>query len=138
MIHARDSRYAADLIRKRQDKVPIGVLGGEIEIVFLHYKTPTEVYEKWKRRVERVNASNVFVKFSEQNLCEKRHIDSFCALPFEHKLLLLAKPYAKASEGIVVKRYTKNGQVSNDTSRYADYVVLEDWLNGVQTFATPK
>lgn len=129
VISAEESRYSEDLFQKGQRTVPIGVLGEEIEVVFLHYKTKEEALEKWNRRVQRVNVDNVFVKFSEQNLCEKRHIDAFCTLPLERKLLLLAEPYDRAPNAIIVSRYEQNGQVSDDTTYYADFVDLEDWLN---------
>ena len=130
VIKANESRYAAYLHSKKQDEVPIGVLGDEVEIVFLHYKTAEEVIEKWNRRLSRVNMNKIYVKFSEQNLCEKRHIDAFHAMAFPHKVLLLSEPYANAPEGIVVERYAEPGNVINDARYYADFFDLTDWLNG--------
>ena len=42
-------------IRKSKHPYPIGLLKGKFEIHFLHYKTQTEVIEKWGRRLKRVN-----------------------------------------------------------------------------------
>lgn len=45
MIDARESKYANVLQRKGQLSVPVGIIN-EVEVVFLHYKTKEEAYEK--------------------------------------------------------------------------------------------
>lgn len=40
---------------------PVALLG-DIEINFMHYKTPLEAKEKWERRLKRINLKNVFYK----------------------------------------------------------------------------
>ena len=52
--HSKDPVYDE---RRRTWKhwYPIGLLGGKVEIHFLHYHTEEEASEKWYRRAERVN-----------------------------------------------------------------------------------
>ena len=41
---------------------PIGVIGDQIEIHFLHYKNEIEANEKWERRKQRIGKSFVYVR----------------------------------------------------------------------------
>lgn len=47
----------------QESEYPIGVLGGDVEIHFLHYPTAAQAREKWKRRAERVDFDRIAVKF---------------------------------------------------------------------------
>jgi uncharacterized protein (DUF1919 family) len=49
--------------RFQESEYPIGVLGRDVEIHFLHYRTAAEAREKWKRRAERVDFDRIAVKF---------------------------------------------------------------------------
>ena len=49
-----ESKYREIIEKRHQTEVPIARLG-DIEVVFLHYKTKEEAEEKWKRRAERIN-----------------------------------------------------------------------------------
>ena len=57
-IPIEESRYYEALLRRKQMDVPIGLLGNQIEIVFLHYHDEKEAYEKWNRRLERVRENS--------------------------------------------------------------------------------
>lgn len=50
---------------------PIGLLGGKVEIHFLHYHSEKEAEEKWHRRCRRINFSDLLVIGVDQNLCKK-------------------------------------------------------------------
>lgn len=47
----------------QQSEYPVGVLGGDVEIHFLHYRTAADARDKWTRRAERVDLDRVAVKF---------------------------------------------------------------------------
>lgn len=130
MIHASQSKYAEILHQKGQDDVPVGVLKGKIEVVFLHYSSMSEAYEKWNRRAERVNMDNLIVKFSEMNHCTNEHILKFEELPFSKKVLLLAKKHENVKNGIIVNKYTRNSEISNDTMYYSSFINLTNVING--------
>ncbi len=89
-IDAEESRYFSELKRKNQTDKPIGLLG-DVEIVFLHYKSREEALEKWNRRKARVNFDNIILKFSWSNLCGDEQLEAFDKLPFENKLMLVDK-----------------------------------------------
>ena len=86
-INAKDSRYFDILKQRNHQNVPIAKLG-DIEIVFLHYKTNEEAKEKWNRRKKRINYENILIKFSNMNLCSEEDIEEFANLPFENKFVL--------------------------------------------------
>lgn len=72
---------------KRTQWYPIGLLGGKVEIHFLHYRTEHEAAEKWYRRASRVNFENLFIIAMDQNLCTECDIKNFDKLPFKNKII---------------------------------------------------
>ena len=73
-------------------KYPIGKLD-DIEIMFLHYRSPIDAKEKWDRRCKRINWEKMIIKFNDQNGCTKADAQAFLDLPYKNKLLKL--PIAK-------------------------------------------
>lgn len=71
---------------------PIGVLGGKVEIHFLHYYNEEEAAEKWYRRAGRVNLDNLLVIGMDQNFCTEADIRAFDELPFSHKVMFSSRP----------------------------------------------
>lgn len=86
-ISYKDSRYKNILLKKNETDKPIGILD-DVEIVFLHYKTQEEAYEKWNRRKNRINWDNIIFKFSKMNKCKEYHLAAFDALPYNRKFML--------------------------------------------------
>ena len=79
------SVHKETIVKKGQTEKPIGILG-DIEIVFLHYKSEKEAMEKWNRRKQRIHWDNLFIKFSEMNECTKEHLLIFDKLSFSNLL----------------------------------------------------
>lgn len=131
MIEAKDSAYAAELARLGQLDKPVGRLG-DVEIVFLHYKSAQEALEKWNRRLRRVNYDNLIVKFSYMNNCRDELIDQFCRMPFRNKFVFVHSRTlaAKYAEAIYFPGWEEEGQIRNDTDRYCSYINLVKVLNG--------
>lgn len=90
-ITVEESEHKTELY-KRKTSCPIGTLG-DIEIIFLHYKSEKEALEKWNRRSKRINWDNLVFKFSEQNLCDKKDIIAFDKLPYERKIVFTSQDY---------------------------------------------
>jgi uncharacterized protein (DUF1919 family) len=59
------SKYEKGNQLRTSSYYPIGVIGNEIEIHFLHYKTEDEAREKWDRRKSRVDFDNLFISFTD-------------------------------------------------------------------------
>ena len=127
-ITYRDSKYRK-ILEKRGGanvKCPIGVLD-DIEIIFLHYKTPEEALSKWNRRKRRIFWDNLYFKMSEQNECTIEHLKAFDQLPTSNKFVFTHKDYGLVSQ-IVFKEFINDDYVLNDTTHFNRYISLLSWL----------
>lgn len=55
---------------------PVGIVD-DIELYFMHYKSPQEAIEKWYRRSSRINYSKIIYLFTETEMVDLNHIDTF-------------------------------------------------------------
>lgn len=131
-ISPKESRYYSILQQRCQCAVPIGLLG-DVELVFLHYKTETEAYEKWNRRRSRIHWDHLIVKMSEQNCCNEEVLREFDGLPFPTKLVFTTKDYGLKSQ-IIFEDYRDKDEVSNDTLHFRKFVNLEKLINRESDF----
>lgn len=111
-IEAEQSEYYCKKSDLAGKKYPVGVLPGDIEIHFLHYKTKEEAREKWQKRKTRINKSNMLVKMAEIDFCTKELIEAFDKLPFKNKICYTANYYPDIKSAVLLpQKYTKNGEV---------------------------
>lgn len=97
----------------RQNKsYPIGILGGEVEIHFLHYHSEAEAAEKWHRRASRVNFEKLIVIGMQQNLCTQDDIVAFDSLPFKNKIMF-SNLRLDLPSNIYIKEFRKNKEVGD-------------------------
>jgi uncharacterized protein (DUF1919 family) len=94
---SKTSKYLPDT-----PSYPMGVLGGGIEIHFLHYSSEKEALEKWNRRIARLKeavCSNepIFLKFCDRDGCTTEHMSRFHSLAFENKLSIGITSFNAAS-----------------------------------------
>lgn len=92
---------------------PIGLLGGKVEIQFLHYHTEEEAAEKWYRRAGRINWDNLLVIGFEQNLCTGKQIREFDSLPYSRKFFFSSKNIADCRSNIYMPEFTSKGEVGD-------------------------
>lgn len=92
---------------------PIGLLGGKVEIQFLHYHTEEEAAEKWYRRAQRVNMDDLIVIGMEQNLCTVKDIEDFEKLPFQRKVMFSSHHLPQLQSNVFVKEFEGQGQVGD-------------------------
>src|SRR5690606_34022267 len=100
-------------------------------IVFLHYKSEKEAFEKWERRKKRINWNNLIVKFNDQNLCTDDLIEEFDKMDFQNKLCFTSKPYKKLNSVIFFEEYENEPYVLNDTKKkiYKKYLNTTRYIN---------
>lgn len=127
------SYQLANLKRSRSQKqYPIGVLG-DVEIHFLHYKNEAEAFEKWNRRIKRVNYDNLFVAFSDTDLCTIELIQRFDQLEYPNKVFFGSKNYENVHSLVWLKCYQNHeriGDISTNRWSYRKYFDVVKWLNG--------
>lgn len=126
-IPKKESRYY-EFYSEKEKYYPIGVLG-DIEIVFLHYKSEQEAYDKWNRRKERINWDNLIVKFNDQNKATEGHIRMFDSLPFKNKICFVANKVPGTKCTIQITEYEGKEYVENDVTKYVKYMDIDNYLN---------
>ena len=131
MISVTDSIHYDELVKYHPGSLnkPIGRLGDDVEIVFLHYNSNKEAKSKWDRRSRRVNLNNVIVKFSEMNGCTKEHLLAFDKLPYERKFVFVTKDYDINSQ-VIFREYFGMPEITNDTTLFRKYVDLIKLVRG--------
>lgn len=72
---------------------PVGLLGGEIKLHFLHYKTFEDASACWYKRCKRIDKERFYVIMVERDGCTLEHIDRFDRLPFKHKKIICSHPH---------------------------------------------
>lgn len=114
-------------------KYPIGLLGDDIEIHFVHYKSEMEVRTKWERRKKRMNKRNLFFIFTDRDFCTQLLIEEFDKLPHSYKICFTAQNYPQIKSTIWLPEYQNENQVHD---LYHEFGVLKrhfnfvTWLNG--------
>lgn len=128
-ISCHESKYADELFRRGDINTtcPIGVID-DIEIIFLHYHSNLEAYEKWNRRKNRIDMNHLYVKFSEMNMCTIEQLKLFDNLPYKNKFTFVHKDYGLKSQ-IIFKDCLSEKEVSNDTFAFRKYINLIKWIN---------
>ena len=133
-ISRKESKHSEVLMNKEYEGVPIGKLcykGNTVEIVFLHYRSEKEAYEKWTRRVKRVNLNRLLIKNSYQNKCTEEILEQFAMLPFKNKIFFVHKPFIEYDFTVVYRECIGKDFVLNDTNNFRKYVNLNRLINSV-------
>lgn len=126
--------YIEALRDKRQLRYPIGCLGGNVEIQFLHYTSEAEAAEKWARRVARVSRSDdrFFFKFDDRDGCAPEQLSAFDRAPRAHKVCFISKQSAELQSVVWILEASGDSvpdgwELSRISPRYFDAV---GWLKG--------
>lgn len=131
-IEFKESKYI-DYIKK-EDKdysYPIGIIGDDIEIHFLHYKSNEEAYQKWIKRVNRINLDNIVFKFSDRDLCCYELIERFNNLSLKNKLCFTAKEYLNLKSCITIYECEHLKCVESEWIYYENYIDIKRYLNNL-------
>ena len=129
-ISPEESKYFEELKKRNQLSKPIGRLN-DVEIVFLHYSSEKEAFEKWNRRKERVNFNHIIFKFSRMNLCTDKEISEFSLLSFKKKVMIDISTDKNAEMFYFSANLIdyENNQVLNDSAPLTDELKLIKLLN---------
>ncbi|MBW3127585.1 DUF1919 domain-containing protein [Hymenobacter profundi] len=130
LVFQKESRYESiNELRKRINKnFPMANLNEEIEIHFLHYESEKEAFDKWARRVKRINWDNIFVKFDgSKDYATTSLVYEFDKLPFS-SLQFLKDNIKSVSTAVTIPNYTTDGKAQFEIS--LKYIDIVSWLNG--------
>lgn len=110
---------------------PIGMIGDDIEIHFLHYKSEEEALEKWNRRKIRVDFDNLFVSFTDNEAYTIEQLMIFDNLPFR-KVFFSSKKITGIKSLVWLKMFQNKshiGDIYTYPRFYWKYFDVVKWLN---------
>ena len=90
---------------------PIGIIGDDIEIHFLHFHSEEEVREKWERRIKKINYDNLLFLYTVRELATDEHVTEFMNSPYKNKLCLSAKDYKGYDNLVYFPEYKELGEM---------------------------
>ncbi len=116
-------------------RYPIGVLGDDVEIHFLHYRDEHEAANKWTERTKRINLQNLFFIYSDRDGFKEEYLVRYEKLPFENKIFLSSKPRKEHDWIVFIRDYAGEPEVGKfDNREYEKYIDVIKWLNGEKNF----
>ena len=92
---------------------PIGLLGGEIKVNFLHYNSFEQAVEAWRRRAKRIHYDNIKVVLVERDGCTAKDLMDFDNLPFANKVALTRRNNLNLKSSFHFKGYDDKEELGN-------------------------
>jgi len=132
------SQYETHNNFSKHENYPLACID-DIEIHFLHYKTPEEAQSKWSRRVKRINWDKIYVKFEMgKDYATPGLLDQFLQLPFDRKIVLGPPTLIPENKSnfVAISNYSGDGTLNFYSSiKHFDIV---RWLNSGEVFGLEK
>ncbi len=118
------SKYdTANEFRKSEKRYyPIGMLGDDIEIHFLHYKSAEEAVEKWNNRKKRINYDHLIFSFCDKFCCTPEEIKAFDDMDLDKKVFFTHKPLPGIASSVYLPSWRKKGEVGGADEIVADVI----------------
>ncbi len=118
----------------RKLNYPIGCLGSDVEIQFLHYDSEKEAADKWCRRLQRVNHddSRIYFKFCDRDGCTEDQLMAFDNAEVRNKVCFVSRPTSNLLHSVWIPE-SESGQVPDglQLSRISPkYFDAAGWING--------
>jgi uncharacterized protein (DUF1919 family) len=127
------SKYEdANVFRNESYKYPIGKLGTDVEIHFLHYKTEAEAKDKWERRIQRIKWQNLFIACTDRDRMTQDLMQAFDVLPYEKKVIFTGQPYTTIKSAHYLKAFKKDkivGDLYNQRYVVSQNFNIKEWLS---------
>jgi len=107
-------RKVDDYRKSSNSYFPLGVIDDDIEIQFIHYQSEQEAYEKWYRRIDRMDWQNIYFKLDEIKLgATSELIQRYFTICPENSISFRGKDNSGSREfcqrRISIPNYTENG-----------------------------
>lgn len=117
----------------RKVKYPIALLGGDVEVHFLHYSNCEEARKKWERRARRLNPNKMLVKMSirDNGYDITTMLNRFCNLPYKNKICFSPIPYPSSSIVCVPELKTLNLVGGDETEFTLKKIDVYSLLNSI-------
>lgn len=123
------SRFKESHVEHEKLKYPIGLLSNNLEIHFLHYKTPEEALAKWNRRKSRLDKNNLMIMMNDQNAFSGHLMSDFDSVPYP-KIFFSSKD--RTGENVKVISYYKGkphvGDMYRDRIKVLNDFDISKWI----------
>lgn len=134
------SKYEkANQLRKTND-YPLALLGGNIEIHFLHYLSEKEALKKWDRRKQRINFNKMLFAFTDDENCNYDDLLLFENIEFP-KVVFTSKKFSGITSSVFLKHLNHQNSVGDiytnkwHTRRYFN---VSKWINNASNNSKNK
>lgn len=123
--NSKNKDYIKEYIKDEKfGTYPIGQLN-DIEIYFLHYKSESEAYQKWNRRIKRIEWDRLLFKFNDQNGCTNDDIKKFCNLKLDNKVCFTVRDGFEMYENVYkIKNPLKEDHVNTFVEPFGESKIL--------------
>ena len=81
----------------------------------------------------RVNMDNLFITFTDRDLCTEAHLQDFDIMNYPHKVVFTAQFHPNIQSSVWIKEYSDQPSVGDlyaNSYLYKRYFDVADWLNG--------
>ena len=95
------------------ESYPIGILGGDVKIHFLHYKSCEEAMEKWNSRKKRINWKKIIILATDRDGFSESDFHLWKRIRFPKVLFTANKNYLDIDTTVYFSEYEKEGMVSD-------------------------
>ena len=105
----------ADFQEIKEDGInyPIGLLGGEVKVYFLHYHSFEEAVNKWKQRAKRIHWDNIKFILVERDGCSSQDLIDFDSLPLANKVALTRTNDLNLNSAFHIKGYDNKEELGD-------------------------
>ena len=98
----------SDLEMSWGEKYPIGILGGDVRIDFMHYQSCGEAKEKWEKRAKRINWDKIVVFSTDRNGFTEQVFLEWKKIRYPKVLFTSNKMFAEEKNTVFYPEYCSN------------------------------
>ena len=104
------SECKLEFIQMDNIKYPVGKLD-DIHIFFQHYKTEEEAYDKWNKRIKRINKKNIYILMTDRDGCTEDDLREFDKLEYKNKKVFTHIEHPDISSAVYIPGFEKDESV---------------------------
>lgn len=132
-----------EFVNNSEQNCPAATLGGEVTIVFVHYKTKKEAQIKWQMRKKRIHWNNLYIITSDGNGATLDDFKKLENVKCKRKIIFTSRPRPEIKDSFYLKSLTGRESAAEHMiikNRISSlWTWLDDWdfvswLNGEEKF----
>lgn len=123
----------SDLEMSWGEEYPIGILGGDVRIDFMHYQSCEEAKEKWEKRAKRINWDKIVVFSTDRNGFTEEVFGEWKKIRYPKVLFTSNKMFVEEKNTVFYPEYCSNDFVPDliPKREFYKYGVVQSIINGL-------